>query len=437
MAFVISDLDSNYAPLEGEEEVRISLSRRDTGYCLKAVTSDGRDVGRWVSDCPLAVTLYAMLWLGQSKWRIKQNKDSLPLQKILDDVPGIAPRGIHPQQAIETLRRNFPPKPTESPTTGASIDLAEPEVVLNRGRVLTGPVADPATTMPPKTGLFDAGAIERPIREAIRSLKKAIEAKVATGPAYGRPIAKLLASIGIQEHPDYSSVDRPVAIQITNALIGEVRRLQAGEPPDHVYASVVAGFGLNPSSDPIDEELATLDAELGLEETVPEAGQQVEPRYRPLGPDEVPEGLSLEEVVQLESMTADDPSVRDKLNRTSSRAQREHDRIERAIAARKKATEAAAKAPKKPAQISAPAPAPAKPARPPMEAVVVAGQVVGVRPVTPPAPEPRIEVRHSVAEPIVIVDDVPDNDDDASTSDSENGITSDVDMDLSGIPNEA
>jgi hypothetical protein len=317
LAFVIADLDSQHEPLPGESEIRIGLARSEIGYRLKAVTVDGRDVGRWVSDCPLTVTLHAMLWLGQSKWVIKQAKDSMPLQKILDEVPSMAPRGAHPQQAIDILRMNFPPKPTESDVTGAQIDLAvansEPEVVMPARRALPGPV-DPGPS------------VELHLRDSIRALKALISDKSASG--FERPIISLLLNLGVKQIPPYGGLDRSIAVKVVNGLISELKKIKSGVPSSEVVSSILAGLGATgDSSDSADPD-ADLLAEIH-EDPAPRA-----PGYRPLLPGEFPSGLSPDQVAELEAMTVDDPSVRAKLERTHSRAIRERERVERALAAR-------------------------------------------------------------------------------------------------------
>ena len=301
------------------------LGRSETGYRLKATTPDGRDVARWVSDCPLAVTLHAMLWLGQASWVVRQAKGSLPLQKILDEVPLLAPRGAHPQQAIDVLRLNFPPKPTESDVTGAQIDLRSQEEPIVARRALPGPVATPASEVP----------IEKHLREAIRGLK-ALLADKTTASGFERPVISLLLNLGVTQIPNYGpGFDRKIAVDVTNGLIGQLKSFLSGATsPEDAYEQILAGLGVRSSApqESVDDDLEE------LEPAPAKSG------YRALGVGEIPPGMSPEQVAELEAMTVDDPGVRAKLEKTAARAQREHERVERALANRRRAAEAAAAA---------------------------------------------------------------------------------------------
>lgn len=376
MAFLISDLDAQYTPLDDEKIVLLSLRRLPSGYALKAVTPEGRDIGRWVSDCPLTASIHAMLWLGQSSWKVKQSKDSMPINKILEEVPGLAPRGAHPQIALDMLRTCFPPKPNESATTGAQIDLSDPEEIslTRRGGAplaLTGPVAapiaDPALLTPvaPPPAPVDHGGVDpvafnQILREAVKDLKEVLR----TNGNAGDPIDKLLIGLGVEDgaRPSYRGIDGAMTARITNALIAEIKRLAAGDSALVVYRDVLKGLGVRLSEDgaatnSIEDELAEVDELIA-------AASQAEPKYRVLMPgDPLPANLTPEQVAMIEASTIDDPALREKIARTHERAAREHSRINRAIQSRTAAAVAQQVAATAPAALSPAAAAPAPAAR--------------------------------------------------------------------------
>lgn len=347
MAFIFADLSEQYMPLPGEGAIELTLDRQPTGYRMKAVTPEGRDVGRWVSDCPLTATLQAMLWLGQSSWAIRQARESLPLQKIIDEVPGLAPRAAHPQAAIDTLRLNFPPKPTESQVTGARIQFDEGQPVTLAHRHQQRMIAAEPEPVEPQVdhGGIDPVGLEQILRGTIRSLRASVDARAPAGAAYAEPMGRLMGALGVQQHPDYSQTTIKQAVQVINGIIAGVKQLKSGASALSVYEGVLAVMGMQKAADSLEEELQVIDQEIAeAEASVPEAGAALEPSYRPLQPGEIPKNLTPDQVMSLEAMTADDGRVRAKMQQTVDRAQREHERINRVLAARRAAEAAAAAA---------------------------------------------------------------------------------------------
>jgi hypothetical protein len=380
MAFVISDLDHRPDPEQGEAQVFLTLVRQPHGYCMKAVTNENRDIGRWVSDCPLAVATTAMLWLTQRPWEIRLSKDSIDVQRILDEVEGLVPRGrVHPQDALEALRRNFPEKPTESNITGARVEL--------RQRIrpaISGPVAEPPPVArrrappPPPPPEMSPEEVEqaRFVAALDKSLRRA-NAGIAAGRKPGAALRRLITEIGLDPAMLPSEIDtlnEDQLVHVRKGLTHQIRVLRSGKmEPILVRNQTAAMLGIDLDApaeedeiedEELERELAEIDEELPEdaedeeeeEDEAPAAPQvpaKIERRLRPLGRDEVPPDLDEEQQAQLESLSGD-PALYEKMDRTRKRAEREHQRIN-AHVARRRAAQAAA-----PASAPAPAPVPAQ-----------------------------------------------------------------------------
>jgi len=377
MAFVISDLDHRTDPEQGEAQIFLTLVRQPHGYCMKAVTGENRDIGRWVGDCPLAVATTAMLWLTQRPWEIRLSKDSIDVQRILDEVPGLVPRGrVHPQDAIEALRRNFPEKPTESNITGARVELRQ-----RLRPAISGPVAEPPPVarrrVPPAPPAPEMSAEEVEQARFVAALDKSLRratAGIAAGRKPGAALRRLITEIGLDANllpAEVDALNDDQITHVTNGLTHQIRVLRSGTvEPILVRNQTAAMLGIDldarPEADESDEiedeelerELAEIDEELPEEEEddeaeVPQEAPQVPAkvqRLRPLGRDEVPAHLTEEQRVQLEQLSGDS-ALYEKMDRTRKRAEKEHQRIN-AHVARKRAEQA-------------PAPAAALPAPPP------------------------------------------------------------------------
>jgi len=141
MAYVISILSEHPDLQQGEKVLLLSLSVQPRlGYRLKALSQiTGRDIGRWISDCPLAISETALLWASRYGWTVQLGEESLDIQQVLDTVPQLTPMnvpGVHPRDALELLMGNLPPKDPSSPETGAVIQLGA-------ARQIAGPTVRP------------------------------------------------------------------------------------------------------------------------------------------------------------------------------------------------------------------------------------------------------------------------------------------------------
>jgi hypothetical protein len=387
VAFLIADVDANDAPINGEQKIDLVLVQRPTGYCLKAVTSEGRVVGRWVSDCPLTASLTAMLWLGRHPWHVQQGKGSILVQQVIDEVQGIVPSQIHPQLAIEVLRKNFPEKPETSAVTGAQIAL-RPQGQIRTERQLPGPV-QPAP-------VASAPVEEPPARKIERAHRRASVALTAGHPA-GPVLRRLVSELGYDGKALPEAIDGlndEQVLKIGRALIDQQRRLRAGDAePQEIGDETVRflGYPVEPEVPLVaeqlgDVDLGELDAELDALEAEVKADGAAEltaaaaPRVlRPLRPGEDPPNATPEQLAELDRITVDDPALRSKVQRTMERNQKEHDRVERELAAKREreqrrkaagvtAAAAAVVGPAPTAPVAAPvAPVPPTPAPAPVE----------------------------------------------------------------------
>jgi hypothetical protein len=390
MAYVISDLDPRFAPLPSEDGktgnekiVFVYLIRKETGFCVKAVTPAetgpggqplaGREIGRWVSDCPLAVVTTALLWLSQSEWEIHDGHDGsladgIAFNEVFDTVPEIADRSVHPQSAIETLRRNFPPKPGEGAAQppavrGARIELGarRPAPPALSGPVAAAPVAAaPPVAKAPRTEPAVTAPGDAEIVSAIRSLRK--------GDPPGITLRTLAHRLGFDHRQILPAVDDlgpDQAAKVAVSLEQELRSLRNGADPAQTALAIATGLGIKvrveeqleeaePDLDAIDRELAIAEAAeptpasapMGVRVAYPMNARSSAPGtriideetgrvLRPLRTGEVPPGLSPEQQAEFEGMAVQDDSIARKLADTARRAQAQHDRVERALAAKR------------------------------------------------------------------------------------------------------
>lgn len=351
MSMSIAHFHEQFEPMAGEKGISVSLLRRGEAYCCKAVSDKGRIVGRWVSDCPLTVVLNTLLWLGQGEWTIQQG-EGISLQAIIDQVPGLAPSSLHPQDIIEALRVQFPTKPTESAITGAKI-LLEQQPARRRLPAIAGPV-QPA---PAPAAIAKPADLKDARRRALAKALASAGRDMRRGGSPAAALGALAIAIGFRAEnlpPSVHAIDPEQIPVIAQGLFEQARALEAGAETDVVLQATAIGLGLlvpTDGQDDLDEEMDEIDEDIAklLEEEEDEGSEEEvvvsKPTLRPLAPGEIPPGLTPDQVSELESMTIHDPGIAEKLARTQDRARREHDRVERVLAARAAAAAAASPAP--------------------------------------------------------------------------------------------
>lgn len=304
MAVVISLYFSSETPLPSETPIaRVSMSRADPrvdaapGFRVSARSPEGRTLGRWVGDCPIAVAMTASLWLTAAGWQMEfvgplNMGAALQAEAPIMGMPESAPH----RDALEILARHFP---------GSAGDAAE--------RPTRQEVSRPT---PPKA--------EPPLR----------------GSQVNRRQIEMIPSSGGDDRK------RQLAMTLSVAA----RDLRSGLSVDDVssdLAEKLLSIG-GPRRSP-DEDLDGLDdldddglgddgddgAGAGGGPALPEGpsrevstGHRVAPAsgLRPLGRYEVPPGLSADDVAALQGYSAGS-GYYDKLERTRAREHAELSRV--------------------------------------------------------------------------------------------------------------
>lgn len=132
---LLAQLSEFPEPQEGETTCVLSLTEGPNAtYRLRAYTAGPtpRDIGRWMSDCPLTVSETALLWVTRFNWQIQQQQGSLDINQVLEVVERPEPMNpidpntnqfIHPLDMVMLIAANLPPKDPTSPETGAQLQL--------------------------------------------------------------------------------------------------------------------------------------------------------------------------------------------------------------------------------------------------------------------------------------------------------------------------
>lgn len=158
-------------PQQGESICMLSLTTGVNGtYRLKALTpgANGREIGRWISNCPLTVAESALLWISRFQWSIQQVEGALDVNEVLNQVENLVPMHpqdpvtgafIHPLDQAALLLSNIPPKDPSSPETGAVLQLGT--VVGQPSQpLLSGPQQQPIPTRARRRGQITGEARE-------------------------------------------------------------------------------------------------------------------------------------------------------------------------------------------------------------------------------------------------------------------------------------
>jgi hypothetical protein len=191
------------------------------------------------------------------------------------------------------------------------------------------------------------------IVSAIRSLR--------AGDPPGITLRTLAHRLGFDHRQILPAVDdlgSDQASTVAKSLEQELRSLRGGADPAQVAMRIATGLGIRvaaepegePDLDAIDRELAVAEAaepQMGVRVAYPAArgnggapGTRVVDEetgrvLRPLRPGEVPPGLTPEQQAEFEGMAVQDDSIANKLADTERRARAQHERVERALAAKR------------------------------------------------------------------------------------------------------
>jgi len=289
MAMVIGIVSPAPEPVSGEKLCLIDLSFTPAhGYRLKAFTSPGnREIGRWVSDCPLTIVTSAFLWLTQYAWNIQDSPSGLSTSAVLDQVPHPAENraDVHPLDIISVLAGNFPPKVPTSPVTGAAVHSVRPP-----------------QTMQPAAPTTPSGFVRRALPGPVAP---AAPAPSAVPPAAAR------------------QTDQQMALFLRD----QIRAIQQGASAQDVMAQIEVVRTQNPhlfgtpdeddlEDAELDEVLAQMEQEAEIPAPPPVTSSSplppLPPGVRPLLPGEVPAGLTARQAADLQQYGASD-SDREKL----------------------------------------------------------------------------------------------------------------------------
>lgn len=127
MAFVLSHLSEFPTPQRGERTAVLRLdSNPQSGYRVRATAHEtGRDIGRFMSDCPLSVCQAALLWINTHEWEVAEADDSAGIEQVLQSVerptPMAPPPGVHVRDILDILMRNLPPREEQVPAAMSGI----------------------------------------------------------------------------------------------------------------------------------------------------------------------------------------------------------------------------------------------------------------------------------------------------------------------------
>ena len=368
MSIVLTILDHQAEPVPGDQAAVLSMSfAPGKGYRFKAVAHPSqRELGRWVSDCPLAAYESAMLWLARFQWSVQQTPE---IQQMLSEVIGMAPLNpqVHPLQAIAILSRNL-----QAP--------GSPDIP---GDILVGFGSDGNRQLPgprPQQGRPDPRQI--PMNDPYAQAAQQSQAP----PRMGSPSPQDPRSTPVPASPPQvqgiGEDEREIAMFLREAVMA----LKDGRNAEEVVPVVRQFFGMDEGEPaPVDEEFeaemaalladdefdddfeegdftedefSDIDFDDGDDNEIEgdEGSDQV--AYRAVGADEVPEGMDPEAQAQMLGMT--DVGAMEKMKRTREKQSKHLAHVYQVVEANGRAEEARQAAAEAKAQLKRNKPAKAK-----------------------------------------------------------------------------
>ena len=347
MAHLLAIVSPNPGPLPGQEskalvymtfsppeppETTLPLhAPRGPGYRISVHAAEtGRELGRWVSDCSLTVTQSALLWLSMNPWQVEPAQGSLDYMRVMDEVTQHAenPEGAAPRDLVIALSLNFPgspevqaPPPGLTGPTGVRL-LGGPTRAQSQNPMVRHPQAQaPQFSAPHRGALPQAQISEEPVRQAAPATSHGLDGDELD-------LAKFLAR-AIRALKRGADADE---------VMGAMASLVEPDEDDEIYEEE-DGVEIR---DP--EEEGDYEDDYYDEEERPGAfvGDSEQPRYRPLLPGEIPQGAGPEEIAALEGYASGDGRLREKFERTQSRANEQILHARRVAAANEHARQLAA-----------------------------------------------------------------------------------------------
>jgi hypothetical protein len=376
MSIVLTILDHQAEPVPGDQAAVLSMSfAPGKGYRFKAIAHPSqRELGRWVSDCPLAAYESAMLWLARFQWSVQQTPE---IQQMLSEVMGMAPLNpqVHPLQAIAILSRNL-----QAP--------GSPDIP---GDILVGFGSDGNRQLPgprPQQGRPDPRQI--PMNDPYAQAAQQSQAP----PRMSSPSPQAPGmSAPTQNHPSQDQGIGEDEREIATFLREAVMALKDGRNAEEVVPVVRQFFGMDEGEPaPVDEEFEAEMAALLADDEFDndfedgdfpedefndadfddgdadfddgddnelegeEGSEQVS--YRPVGATEVPEGMDPEAQAKMLGMT--DIAAMEKMKRTREKQDKHLAHVYQVVEANERAEEARQAAAEARAQLKRNKPAKAK-----------------------------------------------------------------------------
>jgi hypothetical protein len=119
MGHFMGRLPAEPRPIQGEGGIAYMRMSKDTrkGWRISATSDQGRDIGRWVSDCPRTIVDQALAWLEGFGWRIVDFPDSrVSFLEAMNSAVVSPDSLVDPFQVLALLLSNF-----EAPVPGPEV----------------------------------------------------------------------------------------------------------------------------------------------------------------------------------------------------------------------------------------------------------------------------------------------------------------------------
>ncbi len=294
MAHILSILSAQPAPQPGERTVLVRMSVHPRqGWRISAVSDQGRDIGRWVSECARTITDMAFSWMSGFGWEIAEHPQTTHSFADAFEKAETAPdQKVEPKLMFDVLLSNF-----ERP------GVAKP-VESRQSRMIAGPSDTPIRRRSEAVAPVDEqeqdheapARTKRDVDEFLREAGKALQ----QGGDPGAVQTYMLTYFFEGEHVEAS--DPPDATDLAKFI----RTLRKGLREDWGYEDIQRS---------VLGSLSVMDLDEPEEPGLPD--QQVR-RVRPIMPDEdvAALGLTDEQRQALEQLPREDPGLREKMNRT-------------------------------------------------------------------------------------------------------------------------
>ncbi len=338
MGHFMGRLPAEPRPIQGEGGIAYMRMSKDVqkGWRISATSDQGRDIGRWVSDCPRTIVDQALAWLEGFGWRIVDFPDSrVSFLEAMNSAVVSPDAPVDPFQVLALLLSNF-----EAPAPGPEV---RPRIERRPDRLLAtrkprDPEPEPEdeevdeageeTDEPPKPTIESD-----PKRFTVMFLRDAVQAlRRGADPDQVREFT--LAAFKIRREPTAEAGD---AADMARLFVGLRRSLRNGWSVRDVRRALVRSMCVVPP--PV--EPPALTDEAGVPPALIEAADAPPvrtrtPRLRPILPNEdLPPELD-------GKIPPENPADRAKMDRSIRRAQEAHEMADRAnrAAARRAAQQA-------------------------------------------------------------------------------------------------